>query len=64
MCGKLQCDGDSQMQLAYYQNYYLLSSASYGSDRCRSVIFDFGTRVQDPGLVPNGAKCGVGKVGA
>ena len=61
MCGKLLCDTTGK-NLYTYMNYYLLSSASIGNSKCNSVIFDFGLKTQDPGLVPNGASCGDGMV--
>ena len=64
ICGLLHCE-DNKRPLAYYQsvNMYLQSSGTVGGYSYRSVIFDYGIRVQDPGLVPNGAKCGDAKVG-
>ena len=61
MCGKLQCDS-SNPQLMTYSTFYSQISATIGTARCYSIIFDFGQQVSDPGLVPDGSPCGSGGV--
>jgi len=61
MCGKLMCDTTGK-NLYTYTNFYVSSPVSIGNYICNSIIFDFGLKTQDPGLVPNGASCGDGMV--
>jgi len=62
MCGKLQCNENANT-LVYLTNFYQTSFANIGNSVCNSVVFDiFDVGIQDPGLVPNGAKCGDGMV--
>ena len=60
LCGTLQCQGLNRT-LSYYLEYYMMGSATYGSDTCHSVMLDVGLDTQDPGYVPSGASCGTGK---
>jgi len=65
LCGQLHCTPAEQIVL--FQTMTFLTIQSYvklGSTRyeCDSVIVDVGTQYTDPGLAPDGAKCGDGKV--
>jgi len=67
LCGQLHCT--STTQLAAFSSSLLFdyvksnitvdASVTYG---CDSVIIDVGMQQLDQGLVPNGAKCGEGRV--
>ncbi|XP_063389649.1 disintegrin and metalloproteinase domain-containing protein adm-2-like [Cydia fagiglandana] len=68
LCGMLQCThlGKNKIHLG---DIYTARMMSYpvqkGRDRmvpCHTVIIDFGLRDVDPGLVPDGAKCGPDKM--
>ena len=68
LCGKLQCDVSLE-GLDSYENFpyeLTLEAAGFiGPDRCSSFsykTFYNGPDRADPGLVPDGATCGTGKV--
>lgn len=61
-CGRLHCKVNQTDLLFKYQNYLFKSQAEIGTLQCTSVLFDYGLDTTDPGLSPDGAKCGDGKV--
>lgn len=66
LCGLLQCGHFSERLLFGLESAATLSQ-SFLNDRhkilsCRTALIDSGLDQIDPGLVPNGAKCGEGKV--
>jgi len=64
MCGQLLCWPTNTL-VGFASTVMLVTGTAYiGSSRCNSVVLDVGTQIQSPGLVPNGAKCGDGKVRA
>ncbi|KAG4073137.1 hypothetical protein HA402_002526 [Bradysia odoriphaga] len=64
LCGQLQCkptDDDHELKSSYIdvrRGY----SPVYPYFPCQAVVFDLGLHNVDPGLSPNGAKCGEGKI--
>lgn len=67
MCGQLHCTSTSQKLLSFissliyhYSNSYVTNGSAQYS--CGSIVLDVGMQQQDPGLAPNGAKCGNGMV--
>jgi len=65
MCGQLHCSPAGN-NVSFQTMVYLIvdSHITVGRNRyeCDSVIVDVGTQYTDPGLAPDGAKCGDGKV--
>lgn len=68
LCGSLQCRHlnerlefgmESRAMLAYS---YVTSLETSSLIPCRTVTVDFGLETRDPGLVPNGARCGVDRM--
>jgi hypothetical protein len=66
MCGMLHCKHLNERLEFGMESVAILSRTFLNSDgdiiACRSAILDFGLNSKDPGLVPDGAKCGDGKV--
>ena len=65
MCGQLHCT--PAVSLALYQSMVYLTIDSHITVgpriyECDSAIIDVGTQYTDPGLAPDGAKCGDGRV--
>lgn len=66
MCGMLQCQhSNTHLEFglesaAIVSNAFIVHRASYIP--CRTAIVDVGLQSVDPGLTPDGAKCGVGKI--
>ena len=60
LCGRLQCANANEKPV--YGNNSLESIG--GGAKCRVVTYNFGETATDtePGMVPDGAKCGVDKV--
>ena len=62
ICGRLHCFHQSE-QLKYGTESAAILARSFIPNKgkilaCRSAMIDLGVDVTDPGLVPNGAKCG------
>lgn len=61
-CGVLHCEkNDEKPEVLYGKDVtYFYTTLSFGSKtlKCISANIDLGLQVEDPGLVPNGAKCG------
>lgn len=63
-CGRLQCRhlnerlefGEESRAILTYS--YMTSKDKYSLIPCRTVTLDFGLQNVDPGLTPNGARCG------
>jgi hypothetical protein len=67
VCGMLQCRYSKNQQLEFGMEPVAILSHSYMNYRgsivaCRSAIIDLGLQSVDPGLTPDGAKCGEGKM--
>lgn len=67
MCGLLHCVHQNEKLMFWKDNLAHATPASFltiGSTTyvCRGAILDVGLDMPDPGMVPNGAKCGEGKV--
>ncbi|KFD45459.1 hypothetical protein M514_13664 [Trichuris suis] len=66
-CGLLQCDHKNERTNFGSKSTVLVDSRTLrqGSDvfSCQTALIDIGDDRADPGLVPNGADCGPGKVG-
>lgn len=67
MCGLLHCVHQNEKLMFWKDNLAHATPASFltiGSTTyvCRGAILDVGLDMPDPGMVPNGAKCGDGKV--
>jgi len=66
MCGQLHCTPTGQLDSFLSSMLYLTidSHITVGPTRyeCDSAIIDVGTQYTDPGLAPDGAKCGDGQV--
>lgn len=65
-CGILHCQMNSEKLEFGYESVSILASffvnAGGKIHPCRSVIVDFGLSDINPGMVPDGAKCGDDKV--
>ncbi|XP_058811706.1 disintegrin and metalloproteinase domain-containing protein 12-like isoform X2 [Topomyia yanbarensis] len=71
MCGLLHCSHRNEKLDYGMQAYSKLTTTKFShygprgtvrSTICNSAIVDLGLEVTNPGLVPDGAKCGVGKM--
>lgn len=61
-CGLLQCQ-NLNSTLYTYINFITSGKLAFPSgDTCHTAMFDFGLATHNPGLVPDGAQCGLGKV--
>lgn len=65
-CGMLHCNHLSERLEFGMKSVSILSNSFISKEgsilSCRTAIVDLGLDQVDPGLVPNGAKCGDGKV--
>ncbi|KAG1661234.1 Mitochondrial proton/calcium exchanger protein [Nymphon striatum] len=66
-CGMMQCTNkEGQLKFAGKVTKHMASITVHGRDgkklKCRSVIMDVGPGTPDPGMVPDGLKCGDDKV--
>ena len=66
MCGLLHGSHLNEQLEFGMESVAILSHSFFNVDGriipCRSANVDLGLQTMDPGLVPNGAKCGDGKV--
>jgi len=67
MCGMLHCNHRNEKLMFWKEALaYTLPEAwilANGTrQECKGVILDVGLDMSDPGMVPDGAKCGNGKV--
>ena len=67
MCGLLHCDHQSE-KLIFWKDVLALATPTTfltvgpKAYKCSGVSLDVGLNMPDPGMVPDGAKCGEGKV--
>ena len=61
MCGALQCDSNTA-SLVRFTNFIMQTNKNVGGFQCKGSLLDYGSRVENPGMVPSGASCGPGKV--
>lgn len=61
LCGRLMCNDDNQSLKPDFQHELSIYSVNHNL-RCRAVVVNVGMNDVDPGMTPNGAKCGENKV--
>lgn len=66
LCGRLHCKHKNE-RLEFGMETVSIIAHSFitynkSTEPCRTVIVDLGLNDVDPGLIPNGAKCGENKV--
>uniref|UniRef100_A0A0C9R7S6 ADAM9 protein n=1 Tax=Fopius arisanus TaxID=64838 RepID=A0A0C9R7S6_9HYME len=66
LCGRLQCHSDGNSLLFGLESAAVISHSFLMKNtemvKCRAAIIDLGLNDPDPGLVPDGAQCGAGKM--